>query len=113
MKIINQTKNTLLANRIVFAESFLKRSRGLLGIKEFNLGQALILKPCGSIHTLFMHFPIDVLFVDKNNKVIKAISNLQPFRLTPVYFNSALVIEIPVGTIQSSSTVKNDILIIN
>lgn len=113
MKITNKTKNTILAKDAIIADTPLKRMRGLLGKKEFNKCQALIIRPCQSIHTFFMRFSIDVLFVDKNNKVIKAISNLRPFRLIPVYFNSAFVIEMPVGTIQLSLTSKGDTLIID
>ncbi|MFH1397215.1 MAG: DUF192 domain-containing protein [Candidatus Omnitrophota bacterium] len=110
MKITNQTKNTVLADNVVVADTFFKRGLGLLGRKEFKPGLALILDPCNSIHTFFMRFSIDILFVDKNKRVIKAISNLKPFRITPVYFSSAIAIELPAGTIQLSSTSQNDTL---
>jgi uncharacterized protein len=112
MKITNKTKNSVLADDVIMADTPLMRMRGLLGKEEFHKGQALIIRPCQSIHTFFMRFPIDVLFVDKNNKVIKTIDNLRPFRLVPVYFNSAFVIELPVGAIQQSSTSKNDTLLL-
>lgn len=112
MKIINKTKNTILAEEVRVADTFFKRIKGLLGEKEFKPGKALILKPCNSIHTLFMRFPIDVLFVDKNHRVIKAISYLNPFRITSIYFNTTFTIELPPGTIQSSLTHKGDILFI-
>lgn len=89
-----------------------KRMKGLLGKKELKKGQALVLKPCNSIHTFFMRFPIDVLFVDKDNRVIEAISKVQPFRLTYIYFNAALAIELPTATIQSSSTSKGDSILL-
>jgi len=110
MEIINKTKNTLLAKDIVIANTPFKRMKGLLGKKEFREGQALILKPCNSIHTFFLRFAIDVIFVDKHNKIIEAISHLKPFRLTCVYWLSALAIELPSGTIQSTLTCKGDTL---
>jgi hypothetical protein len=108
MRIINKTKNTVLAEDTIIADTFFTRIKGLLCKKEFKKGQALIIKPCNSIHTFFMHFPIDVLFVDKHNQVIKVISSLRPTRLTPIYFNSAFVVELPTGTAQSTLTSKAD-----
>ena len=104
MKIINKTNNNTLAENAMVANTPFKRMKGLLGKRDFSKGQALILDPCNSIHMFFMRFPIDVLFLDKNNHVLKAISSLRPFCLTPVYFKSKLAIELPVGTIEFSST---------
>jgi uncharacterized protein len=104
MKIINKTNNAVLVEKVVLANTPFARIRGLLGKKKLDIGEGIILSPCTSIHTFFMQFPIDILFVDKNNKVIKAISSLKPFRLTTVYFKAAFAIEIPAGTISSTST---------
>jgi len=112
MEIINKTKNTLLAKDIVIANTPFKRMKGLLGKKDFKAGQALILKPCNSIHTFFLRFAIDVIFVDKDNKIIEAISRLKPFCFTPIFWLSSLVIELPAGIIQSSSTYNGDTLTI-
>lgn len=108
MKIINQTKNTILAEDVIMADTPLKRIKGLLGRKEFKKGQAIILKPCNSIHTFFMRFPIGVLFIDKENRVIKAIPHLEPFRLTSIYFNAAFTVELPADTIPSTLTQAGD-----
>ena len=112
MEIINKTKNTLLAKDIVIANTPFKRMKGLLGKKEFREGQALILKPCNSVHTFFLRFAIDVIFVDKHSKVIEAISCLKPFHLTRVHWLSALAIELPAGIILSSHTQEGDLLAI-
>ena len=112
MRIINKTKNTVLAEDVIVADTPYKRIHGLLGKKEFKKGEALILKPCNSIHTFFMQFPIDVLFVDKNNRAIKAISGLGPFRLTNIYFHARFAIELPADTIKSTLTCEGDGLII-
>jgi len=112
MKIINKTKNTVLAQNTVVADTVFRRLKGLLGRKDFIKGEALIIKPCNSIHTFFMQFPIDVLFVDKHNRVIKVISSLKSFRLTYIYFDASLTIELPAGTLESTSTQERDILIL-
>jgi len=110
MRIINKTKNTLLAKDAVVASKLFKRTKGLLDRSNFRLGEALIIKPCKSIHTWFMLFPIDVLFVDENNRVVKAIPDIKPFRITPIYWKAEYVIELPIGMIQKTETCESDLL---
>jgi hypothetical protein len=108
MKIINKTKNTLLADEVVLADTLFLRMKGLLDKKEIKKGQALILKPCDSIHTFFMRFAIDVIFVDRQYKVDLAIQCLKPWRLTPLCWKAKFAIEFPCGIIQDSHTEKGD-----
>lgn len=110
MKIINKTKNIILAEEIIIADSLFARMKGLLGRKEIKKGQALILKPCNSIHTFFMHFPIDVIFIGKDNHVVKAISSIRPFSLSGIYFASTYAIELPTDTVEFTHTAKNDLI---
>ncbi|MDP3732190.1 MAG: DUF192 domain-containing protein [Candidatus Omnitrophota bacterium] len=110
MKVINTSKNTILADNVKPADTFLKRLIGLLNRKALNKGEALILSPSNSIHSLFMRFTIDVIFLDKTNKVIAALPSFKPFRLSPVYFNASLTIELPEGAIQSTHTQPGDII---
>lgn len=110
MRLVNQTKNIILAEELILADTPLKRLVGLLGRKEFRKGQALVLKPANSIHTFFMRFPIDVLFLDKENKVIKAISCLKPWRITVASFATVMTIELPCNTLEEIPTTEGDIL---
>ncbi len=108
MRLINQTKNTILAEDVLIANNPLLRIKGLLGKKAFSAGQAIILEPCNSIHTFFMRFPIDVLFLDKNYKVIKALGNFCPNRISFIYWNSVRVIELPAGRLSLTDTQVQD-----
>jgi len=110
MRLINQTKNTVLAEDVALADTPLKRIQGLLGKRDFPAGQALIIKPCNAIHTLFMRFPIDVLFVGRNYQVRQTLASLKPFRLSKIYFQAKLAIELPSGTIKGSLTSIGDLL---
>lgn len=110
MKIINKTNSNILADNVKIANTPFSRIKGLLGKGKFSQGEALILDPCNSIHMLFMRFPIDVLFVGKDNRVAKAIPSIKPFQITPIYFKAKFAIELPVGTIQSTSTQQGDCL---
>lgn len=110
MKIINKSSHSLIAEQVFVADSLLTRLKGLLGRKEFKKGEAIVLKPCNSIHTFFMRFAIDVLFLDNDNKIIKVIPCLKPFRITFIYFKARFAIELPAGTTQSVSIRENDTL---
>jgi len=111
MLIINKTKNAALAENAFVADTFWKRIKGLLGRKSLKAGEALVIRPCNSVHTFFMRFPIDVLFVDKDNRIIKTVADLEPFRMTPVIFGSAFVVELPAGTLHSTNTRASDLLL--
>jgi uncharacterized membrane protein (UPF0127 family) len=55
-----------------------------------------------------MKFPIDIIFLDNNNYVIAVRDNLAPNRMTPLYMRAASVIELPVGTLESTTTSVGD-----
>ncbi len=111
MKIINETKKIVLAENANLADTPFKRIKGLLGRKSLGKGEALIIKPCNSIHTFFMSFPIDVIFVDKKDKIVKTIFGLQPFRLGPIILKSAYVIELSAGIISPESAAVADTIL--
>lgn len=108
MRLINQTQNTVLAEDIFIADTLLKRIKGLLGRQEFLPGQALILDPCNSVHTFFMRFSIDLLFVDNDYKVVKVLPELVPNRISGIFWKSRLVIELPAGRSNLTNTQIED-----
>jgi len=108
MKVINTTKGVLLANQAEMAGTFFKRLVGLLDRKSLNKGEALILRPSNCIHSLFMRFSIDVLFLDESGKVVAVLPSFKPFRFSPPYFQSISVIELPEATIQLTNTQPGD-----
>jgi uncharacterized membrane protein (UPF0127 family) len=67
-------------DRCIVADSALKRMRGLLGRDGLEPGEGLLLKPAGSIHTAFMRFAIDAVFLDKRSRVVKIASDVKPWR---------------------------------
>lgn len=108
MKVLNVSKNSILGASISLADTFSKRTLGLIPRKTLSEGQGLIIDPCNSIHMFFMRFPIDVLFVDQNNTVIYIIKNIKPWRVSKVVWNAKYVIELPVGTIEKTRTKVGD-----
>jgi len=79
--LIHQKTNQVLAEQILFSHSFFKRVRGLLGYKALPPKQVMWIKPCASIHTFFMKFPIDVIFADENLYVKKVCKNVAPWTI--------------------------------
>jgi len=108
MRVINQTQNTVLMTQGRLANTFWTRLRGLLGATALRTGEGLILAGEKSIHTMFMSFAIDVVYLDKNYTVIRTTPNMVPYRLGPFVTQSAFVLEMPVGVIAQTSTQVGD-----
>lgn len=108
LKIINVSKNTTLAENAKLADNFFKRLIGLMGKANLEAGGALILKPCTSIHTFFMRFPIDVAFVDRENRIVKIYPSLPSWRLSGMFLNSVLCLELPAGTLAITHSQAGD-----
>jgi uncharacterized protein len=111
MKIFNRTKNSCIASQVDFADSFLARLRGLLGKKSLDGGQALVISPCVSIHTIGMRFPIDAVFFDKGRRAVGVIRDLRPGKLSRIFPKAKGVIEIAGGTLSELDVEPGDELV--
>jgi uncharacterized membrane protein (UPF0127 family) len=107
MVLVNATKKTIVSDNCHFANTVLKRMVGLLNRGQFGAGEGLLLDRCYGIHTFGMRFPIDVLFLDKDLCVIRAVKALPPYR-TCVVKKSVYVLEVPVGALDASHTSEGD-----
>lgn len=67
--------------RAEVAETFFERARGLIGHKMLADDEGMLILKCNCIHTCFMRFPIDAIFLDANDKVVKVVRNIRPWRL--------------------------------
>lgn len=83
------------------------RNRGLLGRSSLADDAALILAPCNSIHTFFMQFAIDVVFVDRDGHVCRARRSLRPWRIQAA-FRAFAVVELASGALERSDTRAGD-----
>ncbi len=108
MRIDNVTRGTELANSARAARSFWSRLVGLLGRSSLKPGEALLIEPCKSVHTFFMRFTSDVVYLDKSHRVVKAVSALRPFRMSMGAKGAHAVIELPSGTIVSTQLAVGD-----
>lgn len=110
VQIFNVTKGVVIAQQARVGTSLGQRLKGLLGKANLLPDGALILNPCSSIHTFFMRFTIDVLFLDKQMRIIKIIQNMPAYRFSPIVWGSQMTIELPAGKIAQSSTQIGDLL---
>jgi uncharacterized membrane protein (UPF0127 family) len=105
----NSRTGLVIAGEIEPAFDSKTRNRGLLGRPRLDDGSALILAPCSSIHTFFMRFAIDVLFVAKDGCVLKIYSALPAWRIG--FASGAFAaIELPAGAAAASDTRSGDTL---
>jgi uncharacterized membrane protein (UPF0127 family)/protein-S-isoprenylcysteine O-methyltransferase Ste14 len=88
-----------LCERCVLADTALARMRGLLGRKALPAGEGILLRPASSVHTGFMRFPIDVVFLDDENRVLKIAHALAPWKAAAARKAKAAV-ELPAGESQ-------------
>lgn len=78
---------------VIIADTFMKRFLGLMGRKESNY--ALLLSPCNSVHTCFMRFQLDLLFLDGDNRIIEKRQAVKPWRGTKIIGKAHSVLEFP------------------
>jgi len=112
VEIINVSKNATLARSARAADNFFARLRGLLGTDSLPAGTGLVIEPCNSVHTFGMNYPIDVVFADGQNRVLKAVTGLRP-RRAAVCRASRYAVELPAGTVARTGTAAGDYLNIN
>jgi uncharacterized membrane protein (UPF0127 family) len=106
----NSRTHIVLASTLLTAFDSADRRKGLLGRDSLPHGTALIIAPSNAVHTFFMRFPIDVVFVQRNGRVIKVRPAVGPWRMTAA-FRAFAVIELSSGALSQSSTEPGDILI--
>lgn len=110
MKILNLTKNTVIATRVQKADTILSRMTGLLTRRAIAEDEALIITRCKSIHMFFMKFAIDVIFVDRKNTIAGIVEDIKPFALSPTFYKSNYAIEGPAGMIKRSRCAVGDLV---
>jgi uncharacterized protein len=108
VRLVNRRTGAVLAHRVERAASFGRRLRGLLGRRSFGEGEALWLEPCNGIHTFFMRFPIDALFLDADRRIVRAIASMAPWRSIRSSRLAVQVVELPAGTLDRTGTREGD-----
>jgi uncharacterized protein len=107
LQIANLTRQTELANCAELADHGAARNKGLLGRTSLPPGAGLWIVPCESVHTFFMKFPIDLVYIDRNKRVKKVRRNVGPWRLSAC-LSAHSIIELPAGVVERTETTPGD-----
>ncbi len=89
-RILSVSKGTVVAEDVAVVRTFWGRFRGLMLRRGMASGEALLIEPSASIHHAFMRFPIDVVFLDREKRVVKVAEDVRPFRAALSRGHSAL-----------------------
>lgn len=98
-KLLNAQKSQVLVDDLQIAKSMWSRAKGLLGTKSLSADSALWIHRCNSIHTFFMKYSIDCVFVDSDMTVKALVKNVKPGRMVLPIWGAKSVIEMQAGRI--------------
>lgn len=106
-QVVNITRGTKLATQLEKAHTGATRQKGLLGREGLRPGEGLWIAPCESVHTFFMRFPIDLVYLDRKLTVKKVRHNVGAWRMSAC-FTAHSVLELPAGTAKATHTERGD-----
>jgi uncharacterized membrane protein (UPF0127 family) len=107
LRVHNRSRDTILADRALIADTSKARKTGLLKHDRLEHGEGLWITPCEGVHTVGMKFPIDVLFLDKKRKVLKIRAAMPRWRMAACLWAHS-VLELPSGMVETTKTTAGD-----
>ena len=108
VRITNQTRGTVIAERCRVASSMRDRTVGLLSTPEVLPGEGLYIERAQSIHMFFMRYPIDVVFLDRAGRVTRTVSRLRPWRVVWWARGARDCVELRAGALEGTGTEPGD-----
>src|ERR1700761_9156064 len=93
LRISNPVRQSVLGHQIGVADTTLTRFVGLIGRASLAHGHGLLIQPSNGVHTLWMRFPIDVLLLDREHRVLSVYGILRPFRVTAINWKASSALE--------------------
>ncbi|OWZ84906.1 DUF192 domain-containing protein [Natranaerobius trueperi] len=106
--LIVENKNIILAKHVITFDTFIKRLIGLMGKTHLSSYEALVIDQCSQVHTMFVFFKLDLIFIDNDNRIIEIVNELKPFSLSPKVKNASKVIELTGGKLSQFDIQKGD-----
>ncbi len=107
-QVLNTTRQTVVAEEVKLADNYLSRLMGLMGKAGLPPSHGLWIVPCSDIHSCFMRFEFDAIFVDKDNRVLHLVEKMKPWRVSKFVKGGRAVLELPGGAIAASGTQIGD-----
>ena len=111
MPRIRLERGPVVCERGVLAVTAWTRSKGLLGRSGLDPDEGLWIQPTGSIHMWFMRFAIDVVYADKEGRVLKLVRGIRPWRMSACR-GAKVALELPVGALDRAGVEVGDHLVI-
>ena len=111
MRVVNATSGAVMAESLDSAHDSQSRRKGWLGRSSAPCGEAIWILPCEAIHCFFMHFPIDVVFLDRELRVVQVRRSVRPWRIA-VCLKAYSAMEFPAGVIDATTTAPGDKLVL-
>ena len=111
VRLRRSADGALVCERCEIPETSFGRMRGLLGRDGLEPGSGMLIDRAPSVHMFFMRFPIDVVFVDRDLKVVKVVERLRPWRIASAR-HAAAALELPAGAAAAAGVDVGDILAI-
>ena len=113
LQAINQTRGTMLCAQLADAGGHAGKTRGLLGRDAIGADEGLLfvrqrIEPFMWMHMFFMRFPIDIVFLDRHDRVVHISHHLRPWRVSPVLFAARKAIELAAGAAARTRTTVGD-----
>ena len=105
--LVNVRTGSVIAEVVESALDSKSRRKGLLGRDSLADSHALVLAPCGSVHTIGMRFPIDVLFMNADGSVIKIVERMGAWRMAGS-LQACITVELPTGSVQRHHVLTGD-----
>jgi uncharacterized membrane protein (UPF0127 family) len=106
---VQRLDGALVCEKCTVADSPLPRMRGLLGKRDLRTDEGVLLRPAGSVHTFFMRFPIDIVFLDRDGRVLRIDESVQPWR-TAAARGAKAVLELRAGECARRRLLIGDVL---
>jgi len=92
-RLFNATREAVLAERLFVADTYFSRLRGLIGHAPLGEDAALWIRPCQQVHTHFMGYPLHVVFLDADQRVLRIVERMRPWRVSPWVRRAKSVVE--------------------
>jgi uncharacterized protein len=110
--VFNRTRDSFLSLSITLTDTHFQRLKGLVGKLRLKGDEGIWVVPSQGVHTIGVLFPIDLVYLDDDDRVVQLEESFGTFRIGPVRKNCASVLELPTRTIYSSQTRVGDQLLI-
>jgi uncharacterized membrane protein (UPF0127 family) len=110
--VYNETRECFISLDVTIADNTFSRLKGLIGKLRLRIDEGIWVVPSRGVHTVGVFFPLDLIYLDENNRVLHVVEHFPRFRISPLRTQSSSVLELPTHAIYSSQTQPGDQLVI-